>query len=70
MTARLQENLVKVPWALVQLPPFPLVATRVLQLAAKSDSSLHQLSALISTDQAFSSEILTIVNSPIFPIHT
>jgi putative nucleotidyltransferase with HDIG domain len=42
----------------------------VLQLVAKNDSSLHQLSALISTDQAFSSEILTIVNSPIFPIHT
>lgn len=70
MTASLQENLVRVSWALVRLPPFPLVATRVLQLVAKNDSSLHQLSALISTDQAFSSEILTIVNSPIFPIHT
>ncbi|MGA2961049.1 MAG: HDOD domain-containing protein [Candidatus Korobacteraceae bacterium] len=60
----------RVPWALVRLPPFPLVATRVLHLVAKKDSSLHQLSALISTDQAFSSEILTIVNSAIFPIHT
>jgi putative nucleotidyltransferase with HDIG domain len=65
-----QKDLGRVPWALVRLPPFPLVATRVLHLVAKSDSSLHQLSALISTDQAFSSEILTIVNSPIFPIHT
>jgi len=53
-----------------RLPPFPLVATRVLHLVAKNDSSLHQLSALISTDQAFSGEILTIVNSPVFPIHT
>jgi putative nucleotidyltransferase with HDIG domain len=47
-----------------------MVATRVLHLVAKNDSSLRQLSALISTDQAFSSEVLTIVNSPIFPIHS
>jgi len=70
VTARHQENFARVPWSLARLPPFPLVATRVLHLVAKNDSSLHQLSALISTDQAFSSEILTIVNSPIFPIHT
>ena len=70
MAARQQENFVRVPWALMRLPPFPQVATRVLQLVSKNDSSLHQLSALISTDQAFSSEILTIVNSPIYPVHT
>jgi len=68
--AKYQENFMRVAWNLARLPPFPLVATRVLHLVAKNDSSLHQLSALISTDQAFSSEILTIVNSPVFPIHT
>ncbi len=54
----------------MRLPPFPQVATRVLQLVSKNDSSLHQLSSLISTDQAFSSEVLTIVNSPLYPVHT
>jgi putative nucleotidyltransferase with HDIG domain len=54
----------------MRLPPFPQVATRVLQLVSKNDSSLHQLSCLISTDQAFSSEVLTIVNSPLYPVHT
>jgi putative nucleotidyltransferase with HDIG domain len=34
---------------------------------SKDDSSLRQVSALISTDQAFSSEILTIANSPLYP---
>jgi putative nucleotidyltransferase with HDIG domain len=60
-------NHARVPWALVRLPPFPLVATRLLQLVSKDDSSLRQVSALISTDQAFSSEILTITNSPLYP---
>ncbi len=69
MPTEYQENHVRVPWALMRLPPFPMVATKVLHLVAKNDSSLRQLSALISTDQAFSSEVLTIVNSPIFPIH-
>jgi hypothetical protein len=40
----------------------------VLQIAAQDESSLHQLSTLISTDHAFSSEILTIANSPLYPV--
>ncbi len=60
----------RVPWALVRLPPFPKVATRVLQLVSKNDSSLYQLSNLIASDQAFSSEILTVANSPLYPIRT
>lgn len=70
MTAGRQENVARTDWASVRLPPFPQVATRVLQLASKNDSSLHQLSALILTDQAFSSEVLTMVNSPLYPVHT
>ena len=70
MAAGQQENVARTVWASVRLPPFPQVATRVLQLASKNDSSLHQLSALILTDQAFSSEVLTIVNSPLYPVHT
>ncbi len=67
MAGEQPKNHVRVPWALVRLPPFPLVATRVLQLVSKDDSSLRQVSALISTDQVFSSEILTIANSPLYP---
>ena len=47
-----------VPSALVQLPPFPTVAVRVLKLASDTDSSLQQLSDTIATDPVFGSEIL------------
>lgn len=51
------------PWSHLRLPPFPQVALRVLQLASNENVPLQELSQLISSDQALSSEILTIVNS-------
>lgn len=50
-------------WAHLRLQPFSPVALRVLQLASKESVQLHELSQLISSDPALSSEILTIVNS-------
>ena len=62
----------RLPWTHLRLPPFSQVALRVLQLASKENVQLHQLSELISSDPAFASEVLTIVNSlayaPRFPI--
>ena len=62
------------PWAHLRLPPFPQVATRVLQLTNNETVHLHQLSELISSDAAFASEVLTIANSlvyaPRFPATT
>jgi putative nucleotidyltransferase with HDIG domain len=59
-------------WAGVQLPPFSTVAARALQLVSK-DSPLRQLADLVSTDPAFSSEVLTLINSPLYslrnPVH-
>ena len=59
-----------IPWSLVRLPPFPPVAMRVLQLVCREPSSLAQLSALIAADPAFSCEVLTIVNSPLYALRT
>lgn len=56
----------KLPWAHLRLPPFPQVAIRVLQLANDENVQLHQLCALISTDPAFASEVLTIANSILY----
>lgn len=56
----------KLPWAHLRLPPFPQVAIRVLQLANNENVQLHQLCALISTDPAFASEVLTIANSILY----
>jgi HD-like signal output (HDOD) protein len=58
------------PWAHLRIPPFPQVAIRVLQMANNPDVSMRQLSDLISTDSAFSSEVLTIVNSPLYAIRS
>lgn len=60
----LQEG--QVLWSAVQLQPFSAVAARALQLANRSDSPLGELAELISSDAAFSSEILTIVNSALY----
>lgn len=54
------------PWALINLPPFPAVAMRVLQLIAKDDVGLKDLTDLIRADLALSSEILTLANSALF----
>jgi HD-like signal output (HDOD) protein len=54
------------PWAHLRLPPFPLVAVRVLQLTNNENVQLHQLSELISSDAAFASEVLTVANSLVY----
>ncbi|HEY6290612.1 MAG TPA: HDOD domain-containing protein [Terriglobia bacterium] len=60
----------KKPWALINLPPFPGVAARILQLLSKDDAGMKDLAALIRTDIAFSSEILTLANSALFAFRT
>jgi putative nucleotidyltransferase with HDIG domain len=54
-------------WALIHLPPFPPLALRIMRMVSRHDVSMKQLSELISADQVFSSEILMIANSPLYP---
>ena len=63
-----QEPEVRLSWAHLRLPPFPLVAIRLLQLTNNENVQLHQLSELISSDPAFASEVLTIANSPLYAL--
>jgi HD-like signal output (HDOD) protein len=60
------DDLSKLPWAHLRLPPFPQVAMRVFELASRENVQLHQLSDLISSDAAFASEVLTIANSVLY----
>jgi len=53
---------------LVDLPPFPVVAIRALQLVSQSETRLAELHDLISADPAFASEILRLANSPLYGI--
>lgn len=62
------EAMSSLPWAHLRLPPFPMVAMRVLQLVNKENVQLHQLAELISSDPAFASEVLTVANSPVYAL--
>ena len=69
-----ENQAVKISWAHLRMPPFPQVALKVLQLASNENVQLRQLGELISSDPAFASEVLTVVNSllyaPRYPIRS
>lgn len=52
-------------WKLDDLPPFPAVALKALNLMAGTDKSLLDLCNLIRSDPAFSTAVLKIANSPL-----
>jgi HD-like signal output (HDOD) protein len=55
---------------LVDLPPFPAVAIRALQLVSKTETRLSELHDLISADPAFATAILRLANSPLYGIRS
>src|SRR5271167_4509696 len=55
-----------VPWAHLKIPPFPRIAIEVLQLASGENASMREISDLISSEPAFSSEVVTIANCPLY----
>jgi putative nucleotidyltransferase with HDIG domain len=58
----------EMPLSLVDLPPFPAVALRALQLVSKDEARLRDLNDLISTDQAIAAQLLRLTNSPLYGI--
>lgn len=52
--------------AVVELRPLPAVAFRVLELADDGRFSAHELASLIASDQALTSKILRLANSPFY----
>jgi putative nucleotidyltransferase with HDIG domain len=52
-------------WAVDDLPPFPAVALRALNMMAGTDTSLLDLCDLIRSDPAFSTAVLRLANSPL-----
>ncbi len=52
-------------WRPDDVPPFPAVALKALNLMAGKDTSLVELCNLIRPDLAFSTEVLRIANSPL-----
>jgi len=51
------------PWAHFSLCPFSQIAIRVMKLVNNEETPFSQVSSLVSSDPAFSSEVLRIANS-------
>jgi len=68
MDLSVQGQRVSLPKAISNLPPFPAVAIRALQMVSTGEERLRELHDLICTDPAFSAEILKFANSPLYGI--
>ena len=53
---------------LQQLPQFPGIATKVMRVLSRDDSAMAEIAGLIRADAALSSELLRIVNSPLYAV--
>lgn len=51
---------------LARIPAFPPIVLRLLDLLARDDVEIRELVALISSDPAFSAQVLKVANSPLF----
>ncbi len=56
------------PWAVDNLPPFPMVATRLAQMLFREDVDITEAGRMIAADPVFASRILQMANSPLFAL--
>jgi putative nucleotidyltransferase with HDIG domain len=56
------------PWALDKLPPFPAVATRLMQVLAKEDANINEVGRIIAAEPVFATRVLQMANSPLFAL--
>jgi HD-like signal output (HDOD) protein len=54
-----------IPAVLRGLPPYRLVARKLMQLSADGSAHLRQVQEILSMDAAFSAEVLRLANSPL-----
>lgn len=60
----------KRPWALDDLPPFPLVATRLLEVLSHDNAHITGVGRIIAAEPVFASRVLQMANSPLFALQT
>jgi len=56
------------PWALENLPPFPVVAARLMTALSDEDVNITEAGKLIASDPVFASRVLQMANSPLFAL--
>src|SRR5579871_899472 len=52
--------------ALREIPPFPAIATKLLRVLSHEDAQIKEIVDLVRADTALASELLRLVNSPIY----
>ena len=60
----------KTPWALENLPPFPAVATQLLQVVSREDVNLNEVGRFISSEPVFAADVLQIANSSVYGLRS
>jgi putative nucleotidyltransferase with HDIG domain len=56
------------PWALENLPPFPKMAMRLLQLLSLDDTDLNEIGRYIAAEPVYAARVLQMANSPLFAL--
>lgn len=56
------------PWALENLPPFPMVATRIVQMLSRKEVDISEVGKMIAAEPVFASRVLQMANSPLFAL--
>jgi putative nucleotidyltransferase with HDIG domain len=56
------------PWALDDLPPFPAVATRLLEVLSRENAHITGVGRIIAAEPVFASRVLQMANSPLFAL--
>jgi len=54
------------PWALADLPPFPAVALRLLELLSQEDVDVEEVARLIAAEPVFAADVLRVANSALY----
>ena len=56
------------PWALEKLPPFPVVATRLMALLSNESADVTEVGKMIAAEPVFAARVLRMANSPLFAL--
>ena len=62
----LKPPVAETPWAIDNLPPFPMVVARLIQLLTSEEVEIGEVSRLISAEPVFATRVLQMANSPLF----
>src|SRR5262245_19181113 len=58
--------MIREPWCIEHLKPFPAVALRLLKILANEDAEITDVCQIVKADAVFVGELLRTANSPLY----